>query len=151
MLKQSPNKHGYARVSLSNGTGQTPTILFPHRTVATMFVPNPNNLPQVNHLNSDKTDPRKENLEWVTPQENVHHAITAGTFDPKEASLRATKASLLVNSKPVIAIGPDSTETQYSSISELSRSLGVGYTAANRAVNNNSEIRGFKFQLVNKH
>lgn len=69
ILKQGPSTKGYARVSLSNGTGNTPKILFPHRPVANLFIPNPNNHPQVNHKNGDKMDPRKENLEWVTGKE----------------------------------------------------------------------------------
>ena len=73
-LKVSYGSSGYQQVSA--GYHGRPQLV--HRMVAETWIPNPNHHEQVNHINGNKDDNRIENLEWVTPSENVRHAIRIG-------------------------------------------------------------------------
>ncbi len=49
-----------------------------HRVVATAFIPNPDNLPEVNHIDGNKLNNHVSNLEWVTHKQNMEHAYKTG-------------------------------------------------------------------------
>lgn len=57
-----------------------------HRLVAFAFIPNPENKKEVNHINCVKTDNRLENLEWVTPSENILHGLRNGIMNTAKGS-----------------------------------------------------------------
>lgn len=67
-MKQSMHDKGYKTVSLTKD-GKT-KMMFVHRIVAEAFLPNPDNLPMVNHKDEDKTNNFLENLEWCTAAYN---------------------------------------------------------------------------------
>lgn len=75
-IKGYIDKYGYRRVLIYvNGKRKK---YFVHRLVAEKYIPNPDNLPQVNHKDGDKLNNCVDNLEWVTPKENIEHAIKKG-------------------------------------------------------------------------
>lgn len=71
-------KTGYLRVSLTKD--RKTRLIYIHRLVAEAFIPNPRNVPMVNHINGVKTDNRLENLEWVDGYQNRLHAFELGLY-----------------------------------------------------------------------
>ena len=77
LLKRMMFPSGYEYVHLCNGKGKT-KLFRVHRLVAETFIPNPNNLPEVNHKDGDKLNNNVKNLEWCTNLENMRHSVETG-------------------------------------------------------------------------
>jgi hypothetical protein len=75
-LTRHCNASGYVKVGLCKGGKCTGPYV--HRLVAMAFHPNPDGLPEVDHLNGIRDDNRAENLEWVTKEENMRRAYESG-------------------------------------------------------------------------
>lgn len=67
---------GYAITELFNNYKRKSVLI--HRVVALAFIPNPNNYPQVNHLDFNRLNNAIENLEWCTAKQNIGHSLRAG-------------------------------------------------------------------------
>jgi hypothetical protein len=65
------NKAGYHHISLSNNGKEKNFYI--HRLVAIHYLPNPNNLPEIDHINRDKSDNRVQNLRWSSKIENAQN------------------------------------------------------------------------------
>ena len=83
ILKPSNDRRGYLLVSLCDGEKRKTFSV--HRLVCQAFHENPDNKPQVNHINEIKTDNRACNLEWCTCKQNVNH----GTRTDRSAKARS--------------------------------------------------------------
>lgn len=76
VLRCCKGKDGYLAVKLyKNGKLKNFKV---HRLVSEAFIPNTNNKPFIDHINTDKTDNRVENLRWVTSKENSNNPLTKG-------------------------------------------------------------------------
>lgn len=90
ILKEG-NSKGYKKVNLSkDGIKETLKI---HRLVAQTFIPNPDNLSDVNHKDGDKANNCVDNLEWITEQGNTLHAYENGlSTQPKGGKKSGARA-----------------------------------------------------------
>lgn len=76
-LKYRVDTSNYFRIQLINDDNKKKTVLV-HRLIAKTFIPNPENKPEVNHINGNKLDNTLSNLEWVTREENMQHSFDNG-------------------------------------------------------------------------
>lgn len=81
-VRLCPDKDGYAicGVKLKDGRRQSKRV---HRMIAIEFIPNPQNKPQVNHIDGNKWNNHINNLEWVTAKENRKRAVDTGLLKDK--------------------------------------------------------------------
>lgn len=112
-LKTQQTYHGYKYVQLHKD-GKTRVVQV-HRLVAMAFIPNPENLPCVNHKDEDRANNNVENLEWCTHAYNNHY----GVGRPMEKAIAARK-------RPVNQYSMDGAFiATYESAAEAARKTGV--------------------------
>jgi len=78
-LTKQKSGYRYAMIQLSNGKQKNCRV---HRLVAEHFLPNPDNLPCINHIDGNKENNHVSNLEWCTYQDNMQHAVRTGLTHP---------------------------------------------------------------------
>ena len=79
-IENRKNGYGYMRTSLAKGSIGKQVRVNTHRLIAEAFIPNPDNKKFVNHKDGNKLNNSLDNLEWVTPKENVDHARKTGLW-----------------------------------------------------------------------
>lgn len=135
ILKTRKQRNGYLLVNL-NKKGKSYFFLV-HRLVAEAFIPNLDNLPQVNHIDEDKTNNRVENLEWKSPKDNCNH----GTRNERSAKTR-TNGKL---SKQVLQYTKNGEFVkEWVSLSEIERKLGYNKSAISKVCLGNTRLKSYK-------
>lgn len=76
ILSYYPDQNGYPQVSMSYKNKRV--VRRVHLIVAKEFLPNPENLPMVNHKDGNNENPFASNLEWVSAKGNTQHAVKTG-------------------------------------------------------------------------
>lgn len=143
----APN--GYYRVTLAKDGKKKQKYL--HRLLAELFIPNPLNLPQVNHKDGNKLNCKMENLEWVSAQENVIHAYkhglinhvrgidhpNYGKYGSKSKKAKRVKATNIITGETKI----------YGAMTEA-RADGFSKSEVSRCCKHGGTHHGFVFELI---
>lgn len=98
-----------------------------HRLVATAFIKNPLNLPQVNHIDGNRNNNSVENLEWVTNLENMRHSLKIGLRDACRERAFGEGSNLNKYSKELILKIPE-TVIRLGSYTKAAKELGIPNT-----------------------
>ena len=149
-LSLSLNKNGYVQVNLwKNCKGK---VLAVHRLVAETFLPNPDNKPEIDHINTIKTDNTvwfnedgsinydKTNLRWVTKKENMNNPLTKIKMQinaRKHSKGKYGKENPA--SKPIIQYDKDSNFIkEWTCITDVERKMGYSVSNISRCLRGKS-------------
>lgn len=136
VLKPFKDHQGYLHVNLRNN-GKRWCVKV-HRLVALLFIPNPENLPQINHITEDKTRNEVWNLEWCTAKYNSNY----GT---------GIKRRVEQIEKTVVLKSPNGEKKEYKSYLDAALSIGVHPSSISRLVNkkrNAMSCKGYTYETV---
>lgn len=124
ILKPAVDGSGYFRCALSK---ENILITYKvHRLVAQTFIPNPNNYPQVNHLNGNKQDNRVCNLEWTDNSGNILHAYRTGLLPHHDGHFTPVIVENIITKEQI----------RFKRIKDAAEYIGVDRNTATHRLNN---------------
>ena len=127
------SKSGYLSVELFDENGKSKRLLI-HRLVAMAYIPNPENLPQVNHIDENPLNNAVSNLEWCTAKYNMNYGNGAKTRHSKiDYTTESRKTTARINgakqSKTVLQYSRNGEFiARYNSAAEASRKTGANHS-----------------------
>jgi hypothetical protein len=145
ILSKSSKNKGYVIHSLcSNGETKYMTL---HRIVAIAFIPNPENKPQINHIDGDKLNNRADNLEWCTSAENNKHAYKTGLSKVNRTGV-GKFGKLHHNSVPIVQLDMFGNKIgEFDALMDAERATGISYKFISMVcLGKRNSARGFKWK-----
>ncbi len=134
LRKITDNGAGYKNVSLKK-QGCKQKVVYVHRLTAQHFITNPDNLPQVNHKDGNKSNNHVDNLEWVSPSQNIKDAHAKGQM------IRRTRDVTKIDIKSAIFVREMYRRyKETGKVGETAREYGVPRTTLSSIVNKRSRV-----------
>lgn len=130
VLKQFLDQTGY--MTLGFMIHRKHKFVHVHRLVAEAFIPNPDNLPQINHKDEDKTNNNVENLEWCTNQYNM-------VYGTRIERMRKSKL------KPIEQL---TLEGEHVAFYDSIEKCGFNYSTVYRAARHGTQSHGYRWRFV---
>lgn len=121
------NIKGYPAVKIRNSKTGFSKVLKVHRLVAEAFIPNPENKPSIDHIDTDPTNNCVENLKWVTALENQRNPLTLAKISAHMRKMNAAKIGPIARSKKYsipVKHNDGNTEILYQSAKEAGTKTG---------------------------
>ena len=158
IMKTTIDRGGYEFIGLTKNYKRNYFSI--HRLVALCFIPNPNNLPQVNHIDENKLNNTIGNLEWCTSEYNNNHGTrnermvatnkANGTYDKMAATKKAKGTYEKIAdkcSKPIYCI---TNNTVYKSAHEAARQLNLNQSSVSKCCKcKRKSTKGYQFRYHN--
>lgn len=150
----SDNGHGYKSVSLwRNNKGN---YFYLHRLVATAFIENIDNKPEVHHIDSNKANNNVNNLKWVTTKENNSFVDKIEKMKSNQNWIKTRKSSMKTASNKAIEINSlktrftnDGVSLEFNSLAEGARQLGLDKGNATRVANGKqAHTHGYAIEYI---
>jgi hypothetical protein len=141
LVKGKIDNRGYVRVTLTK-EGKSKEFLL-HRLVAQQFIPNPDNLPQVNHINGIKADNRAANLEWVSAKENKQHAYQNDLSGTRSKCIAVLDRINATKKYIKIVLEKDGESFEFSNSNEAAAFAGCHKDKITHAIKHGVKARGY--------
>ena len=137
ILKPHTDKEGYKGVVLC--VNQKRKTFRLHRLVAAAFIPNPDNLPEIDHIDGDRANNHADNLRWVTVKENQNNPITKSKWIGRKAKPHHEKAIEQIKNGIVVNV--------FVSIQEAARKGNFSATAICKVCKGKGNLhKGYKWR-----
>ena len=141
ILKTHKSSNGYLLVFFKKNNKSKP--FFVHRLVATAFIPNIENKPQVNHKDGNKQNNYLDNLEWATNCENMQHAWKHHLIKNIENMLIGGEKGRAKRYRPIILLKDNIIVKDFKNKISACRFFNIDHKTIERKIERQEEIHGY--------